>query len=240
MERERVVGFIPVLNEVGTAAAVVESALLTGSLDHVLVVDDGSTDGTLETLERTRARFPQLDVAVRRGARGFGNALLFGFAEALRQYEFDRLVELDADLSHDPRRIPELLKVPADLVIGSRYVDGGRVVNWPLSRRIISLAANSCAQHLLGIRVKDVTSGFRVYTRNLLETIVREAACGGYELQVEAVWLALQRGFTVGEEPITFIERKQGRSKLATGEEAWRFARFVIQRSLQRPLSGES
>lgn len=230
---EKVVGLIPVLNEAGSIDAVVESSLATGALERLLVIDDGSTDGTISQLESAQERFPQLDVVIRSNQRGFGTALLFGFGEALRRYSFDRLVELDADMSHDASRIPDLLGIRADLVIGSRYVAGGKVVNWPPSRRIISFVANSTARLLLGIPIRDVTSGFRVYSRRLLETIAREAACGGYELQVEAVWLAQQHHFSSVETPITFTERRGGRSKLATGEEAWKFARFVIQKAFR-------
>ena len=231
---ERVVGLIPVLNEVDTVEDVINSVLATGYVHQMLVVDDGSTDGTLKELLAIRTRFPSIDVVVRTNQRGFGTAMLFGLAEALRRHRFDRLVELDGDMSHDPAMIPLLLGVQADLVIGSRYTKGGRIINWPLSRRLISRVANSTARRMLGIRAHDVTSGFRVYSRRLLETIVREAACGGYEFLVETAWLASQRNFSVAEVPIVFLERRQGQSKLQTGAEAWKFARFVLQKSLVR------
>src|SRR5206468_2727265 len=116
-----------------------------------LVVDDNSTDGTLPALRAAQREFPQLDVVVRTEERGLGTALLFGFEEALRRYPFERLVVLDADLSHDPAIIPRLLSARADLVIGSRYAPGGRIENWPASRRVISLLANSAARWLLSL-----------------------------------------------------------------------------------------
>ena len=231
---ERVVGLIPVLNEVDTVEDVINSVLATGCVHQMLVVDDGSTDGTLTKLKTTRDKFPSVDVVVRSDQKGFGTAMLFGFAEALRRYRFDRLVELDGDMSHDPATIPGLLGVQADLVIGSRYTKGGRIINWPLSRRLISLLANSTARRMLGIPARDVTSGFRVYSRRLLETIVREAACGGYEFLVETAWLASERNFSVAEVPIVFLERGQGQSKLRTGAEAWKFLRFVLTKAVQR------
>jgi dolichol-phosphate mannosyltransferase len=141
---------------------------------------------------------------------------------------------MDGDLSHDPSEIPGMLDMSADLVLGSRYVGGGRIVNWPLPRRMISIVANGVARRFLGLPVRDVTTGFRVYSRRLVETLVREANCGGYELEVEAVWLAMQHDLTVRERPIRFVERRNGRSKLATGEEAAKFVQFVLRKTVDR------
>lgn len=234
MEGEDVAGLIPVLNEVSTVGEVIDSIFATRSIERLLVVDDGSTDGTLERLREASAKYPALDVVVRQGETGFGSALLFGFREALNRYPFDRLVELDGDLSHDPAVIPDLLAEQADLVIGSRYANGGKIENWSFSRRAISLLANSVARILLALPIRDVTSGYRVYSRPLVETIVREANCGGYELQIEAAWLANHHHLSIRETPILFTERKHGESKLATREEAAKFARFVIRKSARR------
>jgi dolichol-phosphate mannosyltransferase len=231
---ERSVAVIPVLNESENIRALVESVFATGRVEHILVVDDGSTDGTLETLAAVTKEYPGLDVHVRHEERGFGTAVLFGFQECLRRYNFDRLIQMDGDLSHDPSEIPGMLDKPADLVLGSRYVRGGRIVNWPLPRRIISIIANGLARRFLGLPVRDVTTGFRVYSRRLIETLVREANCGGYELEVEAVWLAMQHDLTVDETPIRFVERRNGRSKLATFEEAAKFVQFVLRKSVGR------
>jgi len=233
----RVVVLLPVLDEVGTIRSLVESIFATGCVDAILVIDDDSKDGTRDELERAKERFPELDVVVRRNERGLGTALLLGFTEALGRYNFDRLVVMDADLSHDSAAIPQLLAVPADLVIGSRYYSGGGIKNWPATRRIISFVANYAARHLLRLPVRDVTSGFRVYSRRLVRKIVAEAACGGYEFQVEAVWLAAASQFSVEESPIEFVERRAGKSKLATWDESWKFLRFVIDKSLLRGWS---
>jgi dolichol-phosphate mannosyltransferase len=234
MPRETSVAVIPVLNEVQNIRSLVESVFATGRVDHILVVDDGSTDGTLEALATVAQDYPGLDVHVRRNERGFGTAVLFGFQECLRRYDFDRLIQMDGDLSHDPSAIPGMLDMPADLVLGSRYVGGGRIVNWPLPRRIISIIANGLARRFLGLPVRDVTTGFRVYSRQFIETLVREANCGGYELEVEAVWLARQHDLEVRETPIRFVERRNGRSKLATFEEAAKFVQFVLRKSARR------
>ncbi len=230
----RTVAVIPVLNEARNLRTLVDSVFATGRVEHVLVIDDGSTDGSLDVLDALAREHSGLDVRIRRNERGFGTAVLFGFEEALRRYDFDRLVTMDGDLSHDAACIPEMLDTPGDLVLGSRYVDGGQIVNWPLTRRIISMTANGLARRLLGLPVRDVTTGFRVYSRRVVETVVGEAKCGGYEFLVEGVWLALHHDLTVRETPIRFVERRNGRSKMATGEEAGKFAWFVLRKSLAR------
>lgn len=225
------VGLLPILDEVDSVRAVVDGVLSTGLVEHLLVVDDGSSDGTLDELAICRQQWPQLDVAIRRNQRGLGSALLFGFEEVVRRYPFDRLVVLDGDLSHDPAKISALLAVPSDLVIGSRYMAGGRIENWDRARRVISFAANTLARRFLRLPARDTTSGFRVYGRGLVETVLANAACGGYEFQVEAIWLAASHQFSVAEVPIAFVERRTGNSKLATPEEALKFVRFVVSKA---------
>ena len=227
-----IVGLLPILNEAGTIRQVIDGIFSTGSIDRLLVVDDGSVDGTLDQLDYARRQYPQLDVEVRHDQRGLGSALLHGFREAVKRYAFDRLVVLDGDLSHDPATIPTLLAKPYDLVVGSRYTTGGRIENWGLPRRWISFAANLVARRLLRLKVQDITSGFRVYTKPLVETILANAACGGYEFQVETVWLASRQNYTIAEVPIAFVERRAGESKLATPEEAFKFARFVVTKAV--------
>ena len=227
----RVVGLMPILNEAGTIRAVIEGISASNVVERLLVVDDGSTDGTLDELEAARSRWPNVDIEIRHDQRGLGSALLHGFKEAVRRYDFDRLVVLDGDLSHDPATIPDLLGTPCDLVIGSRYTDGGRIENWNAARRLISVTANSLARRMLRLPVRDITSGFRVYSRPLVELILTNAACGGYEFQVETIWLATQHRYSIGEVPISFVERTSGESKLATPEEAWKFTRFVVSKT---------
>lgn len=230
----RTVGLLPILNEAGTIRTVIDGIAASDSIDRLLVVDDGSTDGTLDELEAARRAWPQVDIEIRHDQKGLGSALLHGFREAVRRYAFDRLVVLDGDLSHDPATIPSLLAIPRDLVIGSRYTMGGRIENWNVFRRFVSLTANSIARRLLRLPVRDITSGFRVYTRPLVELILAKAACGGYEFQVETIWLADKHGYSIGEVPISFVERTAGESKLATPDEAWKFARFIMAKTFRR------
>jgi len=227
------VGLLPVLNEADTVREVIDGVLSLGVVDRLLVIDDNSTDGTLAQLDSAQRQWPQLDVIIRRDEKGLGSALLYGLGELVRRYDFGRVVVLDADLSHDPKAIPELLRLHADLVVGSRYMPGGRIENWRTFRRLVSVVANRLARGSLRLPVRDVTSGFRVYSRPLAKTIVDEAACGGYEFQVETVWLADKHHYTLCETPISFVDRRAGRSKLATPKEVLKFARFVISKSLR-------
>ncbi len=229
----RILALVPVLNEAGTIEAVIRESYATGVVDWLMVIDDGSWDGTADKLEALRSEYPSLDI-VRRSERGLGTALHTGFRLALERYPFDRVVTLDADLSHEPAKIPELLSRNADLVLGSRYSNGGTIQEWPFVRRAISFSANFAARHLVGLPEKDLTTGFRVYRRDLVERIVRDAACGGYEFQIETIWLAQTHGHSVSEVPIRFMERKSGRSKLATVDEGLRFARFVAVKAAHR------
>jgi dolichol-phosphate mannosyltransferase len=182
----------------------------------VLVLDDNSPDGTGELADRLAAQDPQVHVLHRPGKEGLGPAYLAGFRWA-DERGYDAVVEIDADGSHQPEQLPDLLAAAAgaDVVIGSRWVPGGSVHNWPAHRRALSVGANRYARHALGIPVRDATAGFRVYRLAALRAMdTDEVASQGYCFQVDLTVRALDRGLTVVEVPVAFVEREVGTSKM--------------------------
>ncbi|WP_375498872.1 polyprenol monophosphomannose synthase [uncultured Jatrophihabitans sp.] len=184
---------------------------------HLLVVDDGSPDGTGKIADEMADGDPRIHVLHRTEKAGLGAAYIAGFDWGLAQ-GYDVLVEMDADGSHAPEQLPRLLAAldDADLVLGSRYVTGGAVVNWPRSRELISRGGNLYTQLALGLRLRDATGGYRAFRRTVLEGIdYAGVASQGYCFQVDLARRAVEAGFRVVEVPITFVERERGESKMS-------------------------
>ena len=185
---------------------------------HVLVVDDGSPDGTGALVDEMSAEDAGVVALHRAGKLGLGTAYKAGFAYGLaRAYQY--ICTMDADFSHNPSSLPALIEKAVagdDLVIGSRYVPGGGVVGWPAGRKLLSAIANRMAHLFLGIAARDCTAGFRCYRRDVLETIPLDSIfSGGYSFLIEMAYLCEAAGFRIGEVPITFVNRTQGDSKIS-------------------------
>ena len=183
---------------------------------HVLVVDDGSPDGTGELADERAAANDHVHVLHRTEKAGLGAAYIAGFRWGLAR-EYNTIVEMDADGSHAPEDLPRLLDAvgDADLAIGSRYVPGGAVVNWPLKRQVLSRGANIYSQVALGMRTRDITAGFRAYRRPVLEKLaLDEVNSHGYCFQIDLTIRTADAGFEIVEVPITFTEREIGESKM--------------------------
>jgi dolichol-phosphate mannosyltransferase len=192
---------------------------LLGPDDRVLVIDDGSPDGTGEIAERLGRVLGLVEVLHRKQKEGLGWAYVAGFGWAL-EHGAELVLEMDCDFSHDPVDVPRLIEAAseADLVIGSRYVQGGGTRNWSLVRKAISRGGSFYARTLLGIRVRDLTGGFKCYRRRVLETIELDTiSARGYAFQIETTYRSLRAGFTVREIPIVFAERTAGGSKMGKG-----------------------
>jgi dolichol-phosphate mannosyltransferase len=208
---------IPTYNEAESVVEVLDRVLQAEPRADVLVVDDASPDGTAKLVLDRAEDEPRVHLLQRSGKQGLGAAYRAGFGWGLER-GYDALVEMDADLSHPPDRLPALLDglATADLVIGSRYVPGGRTVNWSRTREAISRAGNTYVRLALGVPVRDCTAGYRAYRREVLEELPVEAVrSNGYCFQVEMVHRAWQEGFRVTEVPITFTERASGVSKMS-------------------------
>ena len=205
----------------------------------VLVVDDASPDGTGEIADRLAAEDDQVHVLHRVGKQGLGSAYLAGFGWGL-QRGYDVLVEMDADGSHQPEQLPDLLAAlaDADLVLGSRWVSGGSVVNWPRSRELLSRGGNTYVRLVLGLGLRDATGGFRAFRRETLDKLDLDAvASQGYCFQVDLARRAVSQELRVVEVPIEFVEREHGVSKMSGAivrEALWR----VTVWGLARPLRG--
>jgi dolichol-phosphate mannosyltransferase len=183
----------------------------------VLVLDDSSPDGTGLIADRLAADDSQVRVLHRKGKQGLGTAYLAGFAWGLER-GYDVMVEMDADGSHQPEQLPTLLAAlaNADLALGSRWVPGGSVVNWPLSRKALSLGGNLYVRVLLGMPIGDATGGFRAFRASTLRTLdLHDVSSQGYCFQVDLAWRAIRAGLRVVEVPITFVERTAGDSKMS-------------------------
>jgi dolichol-phosphate mannosyltransferase len=183
----------------------------------VLVVDDNSPDGTGELADRLAQELDYVDVLHRERKEGLGPAYLAGFGRALADGA-ELILEMDCDFSHDPNDVPRLVAAveEADVALGSRYVEGGAVRNWGVLRRFVSAGGSWYARVLLGVRIRDLTGGFKCYRREVLETIDLDAIHSkGYAFQIETTFRALRAGFRVVEIPITFVDREAGGSKMS-------------------------
>ena len=227
---------LPTYNEAGNIGRMVESLgpKLSHEGDRILIVDDGSPDGTGRIADQIAGENPGVQVLHRRIKEGLGPAYLAGFQVAL-DGGADLIVQMDADFSHDPAYLPRLLAASelADLVIGSRYVPGGGITEWGQVRRLLSRGGSLYSRTILRVPVRDMTGGFKCFRREVLESIdLGEIAASGYSFQVEMTWRVVQAGFTVMEVPITFRERQGGESKMTTAivaEAAWRVPAMRIR-----------
>ncbi len=215
--RRRALVCLPTYDEAENVGPIVAAILAASPELEVLVVDDGSPDGTGRLADAIAAREPRVHVLHRTRKEGLGKAYLAGFAWALeRGYEL--VLEMDADFSHDPRHLPSMLAKAeeADLVLGSRYVPGGGTVHWGLGRRLLSRGGSLYARAILGLPVRDLTGGFKCFRREVLLALdLPSVECSGYAFQIELTWRAVRRGFRVAEIPITFVDRRVGRSKMS-------------------------
>ncbi|WP_222618125.1 polyprenol monophosphomannose synthase [Nakamurella sp. PAMC28650] len=214
---EKVLVIIPTFNERENLPRILDRLRAAVPTAGVLVVDDGSPDGTGDIADGRAAADPMISVLHRTEKNGLGPAYFAGFGWGLA-HGYDVLIEMDADGSHAPEQLPRLLGAldHADLVIGSRYVRGGSVVNWPVRRLVLSRGANLYSRLALGVGVKDITAGYRAYRAEVIRTIpLNEVASHGYVFQVDLAWRTILGGFRVVEVPITFTEREIGVSKMS-------------------------
>jgi dolichol-phosphate mannosyltransferase len=230
---------LPTYNEAENIGPLVRAALPrlaeAGVPHRVLVVDDGSPDGTGDIADGLASEFEQVEVLHRPRKQGLGRAYLEGFEVALGRGA-DLIMEMDSDFSHDPADIPRLIAAAgaADLVLGSRYVPGGGITNWGLLRRLTSRGGSAYARWLLGVPVRDLTGGFKCFNRRVLEGIDLDGVhADGYGFQIELTYRAIRAGFTVTEVPIVFREREVGRSKMTPRialEAVWKVPALRLRR----------
>jgi dolichol-phosphate mannosyltransferase len=216
-ELGRILVIIPTFNEIDTVTPIVARVRASVPNAEILIVDDNSPDGTGDLAQQIATADSQVHVMHRLGKEGLGAAYLAGFAWAL-QAGYDVVVEMDADGSHQPEQLPELLGAlsDADLVLGSRWVEGGQVENWSKGRELLSRGGSLYSRLLLGIPIRDTTGGYRAFRAEALRQLdLHEVASQGYCFQVDLAWRATQRELRVKEVPITFVERTAGTSKMS-------------------------
>ena len=217
---------VPTYNEADNIARLIPRILSSGEQFEVLVVDDNSPDGTAQTVRAMMNSNPRIHLLERDKKMGLGTAYVAGFKYAL-DTGFDFVFEMDADFSHDPAELPTLFHKAqqCDLVIGSRYVSGVNVVNWPIRRLLLSYLANVYTRWITGMPVRDATGGFKCYRRTVLESIRLDAIhSNGYAFQIEMNFLSWKKGFRICEIPIVFVDRRAGISKMSKNiiyEAAW-------------------
>ncbi|MFI9379801.1 polyprenol monophosphomannose synthase [Kutzneria sp. NPDC052558] len=238
-ELGQVLVVIPTYNErenLGPIVARLHEALPEA---HALVVDDGSPDGTGQLADEMAAADERVHVLHRTEKAGLGAAYVAGFGWALDR-DYGVIVEMDADGSHGPEDLPRLLDAltDADLALGSRYVPGGKVVNWPKYRELISRVGGIYSRLALGAKVRDITGGFKAFRREVLEKInIASVASQGYCFQIDLTWRTIEAGFEVVEVPITFTERAIGQSKMSgdiVREALWRVTKWGVRRRLEQ------
>lgn len=215
---DRALVIVPTYNERFNIARLIPAILAQDPSLEILVVDDGSPDGTGAIVDGIATNNPRVNVIHREGKLGLGTAYIAGFRWALER-KYDLVFEMDADFSHNPERLPEFLEAirESDVVLGSRYQDGHvNVVNWPMSRLFLSYAANIYARFVTGLPIFDTTGGFKCFRRNVLESIdLNSVKSNGYAFQIEVSYRAWKRGFHLLEIPIIFVDRTEGVSKMS-------------------------
>jgi len=213
---------IPTYNELENIEKIIRSVFSLEEIVDILIVDDGSPDGTGNVVKELQTEFAnRLFLLERKGKQGLGTAYIAGFKWGL-QHQYDYIFEMDADFSHNPADLVRLYKAchidGADMSVGSRYIRGGRVENWPLNRVLISYGASVYVRLITWMHVKDCTAGFVCYKREILEKIsLDNIRFIGYAFQIEMKYRTWKAGFTIKEIPITFIDRKEGHSKMSKG-----------------------
>ena len=223
----QVLVIVPTYDEAENLAPIAARLRAAVPAVHLLVVDDGSPDGTGAIADGLAASDDHVHVLHRSVKAGLGAAYIAGFGWA-REHGYDVVVEMDADGSHSPEQLPRLLAAleHADVVLGSRWVPGGEVVNWPRSREVLSRGGNAYTRVMLGLPLRDATGGYRAYRRAVLDGLpLHQVASQGYCFQVDLAWQAWRAGHEVVEVPITFVERERGESKMSrsiVAEALWR------------------
>jgi dolichol-phosphate mannosyltransferase len=216
---KKVLVIIPTYDERENVGPISEAVLVACPEAHILFVDDNSPDGTGILIDELVAREPRIHVLHRAEKNGLGRAYISGFKWAIEN-RYDFIFEMDADFSHNPSELPNFLKAAesADLVIGSRYINGIRIINWPLSRLILSKGAASYVQAITGMPITDPTGGFKCFRRTVLETIeLDRIQSNGYSFQIELNHTVWMKGFRIAEIPIVFEDRHSGYSKMSSG-----------------------
>jgi len=215
---ERTLIVVPTYNERENVAEVVRRFLQPVDAAEILFVDDNSPDGTGDLLDEIAAENERVHVMHRPGKLGLGTAYLDGFAWALER-SYDYILEMDADFSHDPKYLPDMVRLAregADMVVGSRYIEGGGTINWGLGRQFISRSGGLYARTILGVKTRDLTSGFACYRRKTLERLSLDLIkSNGYSFQIEMKYRVIRAGMTVRELPIVFEDRRVGQSKMS-------------------------
>jgi dolichol-phosphate mannosyltransferase len=210
---------IPTYNERENIENIIRAVFSLAKVFHILIIDDGSPDGTADIVKRLQEEFPdRLFILQRKGKLGLGTAYIAGFKWSL-EHDYQYIFEMDADFSHDPKDLPRLYKACAedggDVAIGSRYVSGVNVVNWPMSRVLMSYFASKYVRIITGLPIHDTTAGFKCYRRKVLETIqLDHIRFKGYAFQIEMKFTAFKCGFKILEVPVIFINREKGTSKM--------------------------
>lgn len=213
---------IPTYNEKENIENIIRAVFALPEAFHLLVIDDGSPDGTAAIVKKLQKEFPEcLFIVERKGKLGLGTAYIAGFKWGL-EHKYDFIFEMDADFSHNPQDLPRLYNAcaneGADVAIGSRYVSGVNVVNWPIGRVLMSYFASKYVKFITGLKIYDTTAGFKCYRREVLETIeLDKIRFKGYAFQIEMKFTAYKCGFTLREVPIIFINRQLGTSKMSGG-----------------------
>ncbi|MDA3910615.1 MAG: polyprenol monophosphomannose synthase [Bacteroidales bacterium] len=212
---------IPTYNEKENVEAIIRKVFSLSREFHVLIIDDGSPDGTAEIVKSLQEEFSRrLHIVERQGKQGLGTAYLRGFDFAL-SHGYDYIFEMDADFSHNPEdlvRLHDACLAGADVVVGSRYITGVNVVNWPMGRVLLSYYASKYVRIVTGMKIKDTTAGFVCYRRNVLEKInLKNIKMIGYAFQIEMKFKAVLHGFKIVEVPIIFTDRRHGTSKMSGG-----------------------